>query len=641
MAWLAAPSRPLAWGGLVVVAAVAIQLNANFVLNYFYQDGAGIDAWWFAAMMWRGQLSLPIPEAILGVPRSFYGVHLSPILAVPALLSHFVPVGRVAWFALWIGVIHASLAVAFYRLLMRDYGLATRGGVFIAAALSLGYGFGGIAMAALQLPHYEFLIVSFGLFFLAAVARAAHREAWLWLAAAMLVREDAGFHLFAVLFLAQVLRRKPGVWRFAAATFGASVAAMALQRVAWFDETVLTRNYIGDPPFAHLTRDAIFERLNIVLNLRAYVWIPFVVALLWALIQRNAMIALAFVAALPWIALHLIGTTQVNGTIDVYYPFPVLLAIAWPLIGFVWQGGTPIAGGLRWRALAGQTVLIVAGLVGWMADRIVVYPLQMNLAITDGTREADRIEAFRVRLANALRTLGAVRGDYGTIGFLPHAFRPADWLNPRALEGADTVIWFDPGQQDSLAWGTWLSSRLANHYQVLGSNILLASNRRLEQSPALAPALVPANPVWRRMRPTWIAERTSEGFRVARDRPASLIAEGPHSWWRYGLYFAHGVTVPAGRYEARFDFSFASARDPFIELARLEVGFAWGPTVAQATVRADQLRPETVTGQQPVRITLPFVVDQQNAARFLQLRAFHVGNADVTLRNITLVRAAD
>jgi hypothetical protein len=289
-------------------------------------------------------------------------------------------------------------------------------------------------------------------------------------------------------------------------------------------------------------------------------------------------------------------------------------------------------------ALVGLAALVGTGLVGWMGERFVVYPLAMNLGVEPRTLNADQVEAFATRLAGGLPSLGAVRADYGTLGLAPNALRPANWLRAQSLE-ADTVIWFDPGQQDSLAWATWLSSRLNFHYQVVGASIVVATNRRLDQSPHFAPVLVPTNALWRRMRPTAIVDRAADGFHVPRSRPPGLIAEGPHDWWRYGLHFAHGVAVPAGQYVARFELRVANAGDPAAALVRLEAGFAFGPTVATAVVRADQLSAETLSGGQPMLVSLPFAVDQANAVRFLQLRAIHLGNADVTLRGMGLTRA--
>ncbi len=637
-AWLAAPAPRAALVMLALVAAITARLSANFVLNHFYADGAGVDSWFLARMLWRGDAALTMPAAAVFPPHSYLGTHLAFVLIAPALLSHLLPVGMVAWYAFLVGAIHALLAVAVAHIALSAYGLATRGGVALAALLGLGFAFGGVAMAELQLPHYELLIVGFGLLFLAALARGDRAMAWLWLALTLGVREDAGFHLFGVLLLAQLVCRRRDAWIFLLACLGYSLAAFAAIRIAFPGDVNFARVYAGTPAYAHLTWSALAERLELMWQLRTYLWLPPAVAIAWAAWQREPLILVGVAAAIPWALLHVTAVSGGAATLDLYYSFPVLLGLGWAFVAPAWRCRGALAGGARRRSLIGFAALVAAALVGWVGDRFVVYPLAMNLAVGQRTLDAAAIEAFRPRLDAARRELGTLRADYGVLGLLPDAFRPGDWLRADALAGADTVAWFDPGQQDSLAWGTWLSSRLANHYRVAGTGILLASNRRLEQVPALLPALVPANPVWSRMRPTALAEAMPDGLRVPRERPQGLIADGPHAWWRYGLYYAHGVAIPAGRYEAQYELRFSGARDPFVDLVRLEVGFAWGPTAASVTVRAAQLRVETVAGQQPARVSVAFAVDPANAARWLQLRAIHLGNADVTLRNITLAR---
>ncbi|MBL8838326.1 MAG: hypothetical protein JNL66_18900, partial [Alphaproteobacteria bacterium] len=635
--WWSGSSPAAVVVGYLFVSFVAFRLNANFVLNHFYADGAGVDAWLIGAAIWRNDWTLTLPSAAVFPLHSFLGTHFTFLLVVPALLSHLIPVGMISWTAVVVGAIHALLAVAVYRLALRDYALATRGGVVLAAALGLGFGFGGIAMAALQLPHFELLIVGLGLLFLAALARGRHRAAWFWFVLAMLVREDAGFHLFGVLILAQIVAPRRDAWIFVAMSFIWSAASFGLIKLFFPGDNNFERVYAGAPAYAHLTRDLVEERLRLIWSLRTYLWLPPIVALAWALMRRDALVLVGFAAALPWALLHLTAVTGGAGTLDLYYSFPFLLAVGWSMVAPVWRKAAVPVGRDRRFALIGQSALIASALVGWVGERFVIYPLTMKLNVDGPTLNADLIENFATRLAQGLPDLGTVRADYGSLGLVPGLLRPTNWLSAQSPGGADTVIWFDPGQQDSLAWGSWLSSRLGNHYQVVGSNIMIATNRRLHESPLFAPAVVPGNAVWRRMRPTLIAERTPDGFFAARDRPAGLIADGPHGWWRYGMYFAHGVAIPTGRYEARFDLRVANPREAGAVVARLEVGFAWGPTVARAEIRADQLRPESISGAQPILVTVPFAVDATTAPLFLQLRALHLGTADVTLRAVGLV----
>jgi hypothetical protein len=636
--WFAGSSVAASLWGWILVGAIAFRLSANFVLNHFYADGAGVDAWLLAAVIWRNDAALTMPAAAVFPLHSILGSHLTWLLIVPALLSHAIPIGMIAWYAVMIGAQYALLALAMFRTALRDYRLDTRGGILIAAALGLGFAFGGVPMAALQLPHYELLLVGFGVLFFGALARGLRRAAWVWFVLAMLVREDAGFHFFGILVIVQLLAPRREAWIFVIAALAWSLAEFGLIRIVFPGDANFARVYAGDPFYAHLTWGLVSDRLATIWSTRTYLWLPPLVALAWAVVQREPLVLAGFVAALPWALLHMTAVSGGAGTLDLYYAFPFLMAIGWACIAPVWRARGPVVEAPRRTALIGQAALVGAALVGWMGDRFVVYPVAMNLGVERRALNEDLIEGFATRFAAGLPSLGAVRADYGALGLAPQLLRPANWLNAQSLQVADTVIWFDPGQQDSLAWATWLSSHLNFHYQVVGSSIMIATNRRLDQSPLFAPAVAPTNAVWRRMRPTAIADRTADGFYVPRSRPAGLIAEGPHDWWRYGLYFAHGVALPAGQYVARFELQIANASDPAAELVRLEAGFAFGPTVANAVVRADRLSPETLSGRQPMLVSLPFAIDQANAARYLQLRAIHLGNADVTLRGIGLVR---
>jgi hypothetical protein len=640
--WLTYPTQRDRWAAffMAITFIFVFTLSANYVMNQFYHDGAGRDTWFLAALVWHNDPSLTIPAAATYPLQSYLAnKHLSFLLIAPALLSYLVPIGMYPWYAIIVGIVHATVGIAFYHSLARSYGLVSRGGGVLAALLALGFASGGVPMAALQLPHFELLIVGFGLLFLAALAAGDARMAWVWLLLTLSVREDAGFHLFGFLLLAQLVHKRRDAWPYLAVACAYSVAAFGAMRLTSSGGGQFFVVYAGDPPYAHLTMALLADHLRTIWNLRTYLWLPQIIAVLWAILAKDPMIVLGFVAILPWTMLSLTAVTFGAGTLDLYYPFPFLLALAWPTVGLAWQRRAVISGRERRLALSGQSALVLAALCGWIEGRFVVYPFVVSLAVNEDTLDANEIEDFRVRLAAGLADLGTVRADFGGLGLLPDVFRPTNGLRPEGEErGIDTVVWFDPGSQDSLAWDAWLSNRLDNQYRVVGSNILLASDRRLERSPALAPCLVPANPVWRRMRPTSIAERAADGFHVPRERPPGLIAGGPHTRWRFGLYLAEGVSLAIGRYEARFEFRFGNPRDPDADLARTEVGFAGGPTVASLTVQPQGLPPESLSGRQSVTVTVPFEVDYQTTGMFLQLRALHLGNADVTLRNIALAR---
>jgi hypothetical protein len=172
----------------------------------------------------------------------------------------------------------------------------------------------------------------------------------------------------------------------------------------------------------------------------------------------------------------------------------------------------------------------------------------------------------------------------------------------------------------------------------VGSNIVLATNRRLDQMPTLAPLLVPTNIVARRMRSTGIAQGAPDGLRVTPESPRGLIADGPHAWMRYGLNSHHGIALPPGRYEGRFEIRMVRIKDQAAPALRVEIGFYGARIVAARDVRFDAPISPTPDGSQISVIALPFEVTPDLQQRFLQLRAIHVGNAELVLRRVGVVR---
>jgi len=641
--WLRGPA---AWGfaGLAAAFLIVGLPAATYTLNHFYRDGAVIDSWYLAWLVWRNDLSLSVPN-LLGEGRSFFGTHLSPILLLPTLISHFVPLGMIAWFSAVIGALHGSVSAAIYDTVRRGLRLHTRAGTVGAVAIAAGYGLGGLAMAALMLPHFEILIVGFGILFLAALSRGARGWAWLWLALALSVREDAGFHLTAVLIVAQAIRRRRDAWPFLAAALIAGVASFAIKRTFWPDAGLMSSVFMGDPPYAHLTWALVVERFWVIVGGRGYVWQTALVTILWALWRRDLLVAAGLAASVPWIVLSVTAVSNAPGTLDQYYSFPLLLAAAWPLIAPSWRSGAAVADAPRRQTLAWAAIMAVAMFAGWRGE-LVFYPRVMNLTLRTTPAEAQRVEEFGVRLKEGVRELGLVRADAATMSLWPDAGHSLQWLQeparvPDSLRGNDTVIWFEPGLHDSLAWAAWLSSRLPNQFRVIGTNIVMATNRRLDQLPTFAPLLVATNIVSRRMRPTAIAQYVPDGLRVAIDAPRGLIAQGPHSWMRYGLDYHHGVALPPGHYQGQFEFRLVRVKDRATAVLRVEVGFFNARIVAAKDVRLQDLPATNPDGLQSFVVTLPFEVTPDLERHFLELRAIHVGNAELVLRRVDVVRPFD
>jgi hypothetical protein len=620
------------WLGLLGAFAAVAAPSTVYTLNHFYVDGAATDSWFLAWTVWRNGVGLDTPASI-AADRSFFGTHFSPILVIPALASHFVPIGMFAWYALFAGMVHGLVAAAVFQALHKSLGASDRRSLLVAFAAAIGYGLGGFAVAALQLPHYELLFVAFGILFLAALARDSRVAAWVWFVLTLAVREDAGLHLFCVLLAAQLLCRRHSVWPFMGAALGYAVLAFALKHALWPSEGQMTRVFTGNPPYAHLTWALLQERLSTIFLWRGYVWQTALVAILWALWARDRLIVAGIVAALPWAVLCISAASGAPGTLDQYYSFPLFLASAWPIVALRWRHGEAVTPRLRRHALAWTLAMALAASFAWR-DGAFCYPCAKSL-YSGLPRSMPQVDEFAGRLREGLPQLGKTRVDMAVMALWPDAGARLDWLYPdsQLLRGNDSILWFEGSLQASLAWAAALTSGLTSHYRVAGTNIVVASNRPLEQSAVFAPQLRRTNLVWDRMRPTPIARRESEGFVVPRAARPGPIAEGPHSWMLYGINSQHSLTLPEGRYEARFEARAAHIADPGAPVLRLEVGFAGGPTVAARDIRASDL-PHPGGGI----VAVPFEVTAAQRDLFLQLRAIHLGNADLVLRSVSLAR---
>jgi hypothetical protein len=429
------------------------------VLNVFYTTGDMHDPGWLASITWHNGWHLYGPQAFSG---PYFSEHLAPILWLTNAASFVIPLTKFDYYAALIAAIHALYAAGVYRAwqLGETRVTAMRAGVAVLVALTAT--FSAVAVIALRLPHPELAIPALGLWFLIAMAQRAHGWAACWLAACLMVREDAGFHLAGLLVLwAGVLawRRQRGGqdsgWRyvrwlmaFALAAFGYSVAAFLAKHVYFPFGDILTRSYLGDPPWHHVTVPFVLDRLHFYLVQRTYVTLPLLITLLWGAVVRNPLLPLGSIAALPWLGLNILAVHETPGTLGYYYGFPFWLSLAWPLIALhVWRevGGRAAR---RWP----YALLLLVSIVGWQVDRVTVYPLETDpfgnsrLAYTDTVRDRARNQDF-VDYYLANRPLfGVTALDQGVFGLLvDHADRSA-WLELwPADQPPETMIYFVGG----------------------------------------------------------------------------------------------------------------------------------------------------------------------------------------------------
>jgi hypothetical protein len=193
------------------------------------------------------------------------------------------------------------------------------------------------------------LIVGTFILFSVALVRRQLVVAGICFAICLATREDAGFHLFAILFLLLLLNRRHGVsWQaqrpeiaFAIIAPVYSITVLELQLALITGQSSLARIYLGDRPFSTLTFAAVTERFLGWFLYRAYIVLPAIIAVVWALRARNPYIVLGYVAFLPWAVLHVLAQSDIAGTLSGFYAYPFMIASFWPLVGVLFDRRLP------------------------------------------------------------------------------------------------------------------------------------------------------------------------------------------------------------------------------------------------------------------------------------------------------------
>src|SRR5438552_2379672 len=262
-AWLTegrAVGRPVVRAMALAVGIVPFAAFATLILYHFYIRGGFLwDSGLLAFLIGANDPRLPVPPIM--ADGSFFAIHVAPIFVALSPIRSLLPLTGLQFFALFSGLCHALPALAVFWVLYSGYRLRTPLGVGVAAVLALTFSFNGLALAIARYPHFEMLIVGGVLLFLVALIQRRRVLAGVLFAICLATREDAGLHLFAVLFLLIALNRYRGLgWRmqraeiaFAVIAICYSVSILALQHLMFTGQSSFARIYLGEPAFRKLT----------------------------------------------------------------------------------------------------------------------------------------------------------------------------------------------------------------------------------------------------------------------------------------------------------------------------------------------------------------------------------------------------
>jgi hypothetical protein len=479
----------------VLAAAPAFVGYADVVLNHFYRYGAVLlDTGLLADLAWHRPLALP-GTWLLG-NQSFFAVHIAPLFVLLSALSWLVPATMAQWFALFTGVAQALPAVAVYWFLVSEYRMRRGWRIALAAGLAVVFSFNGLAIAQVRYPHFEILLAASMMLFLVAWWRERLAAASLFFVLCLICREDAGFHVAAVLAVAVVLRRRDGVplaaQRPALIFLGLgllySFAALLIGMELASGPSSLARVYLGTPPFAHLTALLVATRALGLVIVRTYIFLPALVAIVWAAMTRNPYLLVGYIAFVPWTILHLLAKSDLAGTFSSYYGFPYLIAMFWPLIGWRMRPAGPL-----WQPLLGFGVMILASFTALpMQHNPSHVPLFAGFLDPPSFAEQARVERAMSAIADRGASLGRVVAGDSVAALRPDSFRADETLWGGPHGDPDTLLYF-AGDRDAAAMAS-LAARLGRpeRFAVAGTPMRVVTDRPLASLGALAPLLSPA-----------------------------------------------------------------------------------------------------------------------------------------------------
>ncbi|HIJ85329.1 MAG: hypothetical protein HW380_3644 [Magnetococcales bacterium] len=318
---------------------VVFILNKTFILNHFYVDGAYLlDSGFFADLMYRNEFN-PRVATILG-GFVYNGNHFSLLHNLLNIISYIVPVEAILYYAIFQGLVYSSLTAAIFAVFYNSYDLNDHVTLTLAFIASVLFAFTGVAVVCVTYPHYEAIMSGMAILFLVFFFKKQYFYATLFFIACLSVREDSGFHLFCVLavyLMYNLMTGKP--WQdqkvlmgYTTASLFYSILAFAIQKFYFDAGGTFKHVYMdGHDDLSWLTWGHVWSRLEKYSISLDYLWMPFVVLAIWAIIVRKPIFLLGFLAQIPWFGLHVFSTGGIS-ELGTYRLFPFLVAFAWPFL---------------------------------------------------------------------------------------------------------------------------------------------------------------------------------------------------------------------------------------------------------------------------------------------------------------------
>lgn len=478
---------------VALIAAVGAPVFFS-VLNLFYSAGDLNDPGWLARVAWQNNWQLTQPPAFNG---SFLSGHLALIFWLTSLVSYVLPFDVIVFYGLFQSITYIVYATAIYEA-WRSFGITSKwskpveaiSGVFVSLLAT----FSAVGMQTLRLAHFELLIPAIALWFFMFLRRNHTYKAIGAFVLCLMVREDAGLHLFGIIFLimlANLIQQKIMPETRKLIIFGVSGLLYAL--IAFYIKTKLPSywdyfsvNYSGTPPWAHLTTDFLRERVQFYLIERTYIWVPLLLTIVWSIFAKDLLILVGYFSFIPWILISMVALCSTCGTMSYYYAFPFWFSIAWPIVRYGW--GYPYSTPNRdtyffifyFLTIVASTVSPAGHIYAFSNSYFRQHPFLISDEVAHKSKTDEAVKYLLTNMGRLdLRTTAV---DMAANGFLmditTYNNSVSYWKNSN--QQPRSIIYFDDAYEKYTV-DAWLSSNTYRYtYQVPHSRLRVASQVPLE-----------------------------------------------------------------------------------------------------------------------------------------------------------------
>ncbi len=332
---------------LVIICAlisfmVPAVMYANYVINHMYIYGFGIyDVGWFTFMTTHSD-AFPVQNPpVMG--GSFFRIHFTVFFNITSLLHKYIfpSVSAPVYFAAFIGFCYGLISFSMFIASNHLINNMTQLKVVVIMLLSIVTAFNAQALSLIGSPHIEIAIPAFLILFVALYFTEHKKLSYLVFLMLLMIREDSGFHLFAILsalitFLAiskktfKCINKDLFVIGLLALLY--SIAAVYVQRQYFDGGHAFARVYTGTPAYAHINPEYLFKKFEFIKQNRMYLYVPMIVTVLCSVLTRSIYLMVGLLAIMPWVILSFFAAAKMTSSFSNYYAFPFIIMLCWPIL---------------------------------------------------------------------------------------------------------------------------------------------------------------------------------------------------------------------------------------------------------------------------------------------------------------------